>query len=149
VSRERRLHSREFKLAALARMETAPNVLDLSRELGVARELLYLWRRLYIRGGEAALRSSGRPRPVLMPPADCNPIGAEPPGSAQPGEGTPGGASARPDAGETAWAQKRIAELERKVGQQQLEVDFFRAALRQVREPCRQTGVPGATASTR
>jgi hypothetical protein len=34
-------------------------------------------------------------------------------------------------------AARRIAELERKIGQQALELDFFRAALRHVREPRR------------
>jgi len=33
-----------------------------------------------------------------------------------------------------AAAARRIAELERKIGQQQLELDFFRAALRHVRD---------------
>jgi transposase len=42
-------------------------------------------------------------------------------------------------------ARRRIAELERKIGQQQLELDFFRQALRQVRL---STG-PGVTGSTR
>jgi transposase len=147
VSRERRLHSREFELAALARLETAPNVLDLSRERGVARELQYVWRRLHIRGGEAALRSSGRPHPVLMPSADSGAIGAAPPALAPAGDEKP--AAACLDAGETARAQKRIAELERKAGQQQLELDFVGAALRRVRAPRRQTGGRDETASTR
>jgi transposase len=35
--------------------------------------------------------------------------------------------------GELLWARKRIAELERKVGQQELELDFFGAALRRIK----------------
>jgi tetrahydromethanopterin S-methyltransferase subunit G len=50
---------------------------------------------------------------------------------------------------ELAKAQRRIADLERKVGQQQVELDFFQRALRQVGEARRTSGVPGATASTR
>jgi hypothetical protein len=46
-------------------------------------------------------------------------------------------------------AQARIAELERKIGRQQLDLDFFRAALRHVRDKQPMSGVPGATASTR
>ena len=42
-----------------------------------------------------------------------------------------------------------IAELERKVGQQQLELDFFRAALQQVKGPRRGNGGRGGPASTR
>jgi len=45
--------------------------------------------------------------------------------------------------------QGRIADLERKIGQQQLELDFFRAALRQVREQRLKQGEPGETPSTR
>jgi hypothetical protein len=33
-----------------------------------------------------------------------------------------------------ARAQRRVAELERKIGQQQVDLDFFRRALRHVRE---------------
>jgi transposase len=50
---------------------------------------------------------------------------------------------------ELSRAQRRIAELERKVGQQQVDLDFFQQALRHVREAGRPTGAPGGTASTR
>jgi hypothetical protein len=43
----------------------------------------------------------------------------------------------------------RIAELERKVGQQELDLDFFQRALRYVEEAQQQSGAPGGTASTR
>jgi transposase len=46
-------------------------------------------------------------------------------------------------------ARKRIGDLERKVGQQQLELDFFRRALRQVGEARRPNDGPGVPASTR
>jgi hypothetical protein len=49
-------------------------------------------------------------------------------------------------------ARARIAELERKVGQQQLELDFFQQALRQVggaRRPSAGPGVPASTRSSR
>ena len=36
--------------------------------------------------------------------------------------------------GDLARAQRRVAELERKIGQQQVDLDFFRRALRHVRE---------------
>jgi transposase len=35
---------------------------------------------------------------------------------------------------EPARAQRRVAELERKIGQQQVDLDFFRRALQHVRE---------------
>jgi hypothetical protein len=46
-------------------------------------------------------------------------------------------------------AQQRIAELERKIGQQQVELDFFQRALQQVREARPRSGVAGGTGSTR
>jgi hypothetical protein len=49
-------------------------------------------------------------------------------------------------------ARKRIVDLERKVGQQQLELDFFRQALRQVgdvRRPSDGSGVPASTRSSK
>jgi hypothetical protein len=50
---------------------------------------------------------------------------------------------------ELTQARRRIAELERKIGQQLVDLDFFQRALRQVREARRASGGPGATASTR
>ena len=45
-------------------------------------------------------------------------------------------------------AAKRIAELERKVGQQTLEVDFLRRAFKRVKEPRQASSELGAPAST-
>ena len=53
------------------------------------------------------------------------------------------------DGGSLLKAEQRIAELERKIGRQQVELDFFQRALRQVRETRRPSGALGATASTR
>ena len=102
---------------ALSRFAVAPNALELAEELGIRRELLYKWQAKYVAGGEEALRTSGRPRPVPVAP------------SALAGE-------------------QRIAELERKLGQQELLLDFFKGALRRI-EGSRQASVrPGATASS-
>ena len=60
MSEERRF-SREFKLAALARMAAGANVSALARELGVRRKYLYQWRERFRLGGPIALRSRGRP----------------------------------------------------------------------------------------
>jgi transposase-like protein len=123
MSKERRQYSREFKLAALARFEEAGNASELAAELGIERAMLYKWRAKFAAGGASALSTTGRPRPVAMP--------AVSPGSAETG------------------ARRRIAELERKVGEQQLELDFFRAALRQVRGQRRPKGGRGDPGSTR
>ena len=52
-------------------------------------------------------------------------------------------------AGDIGRARARIAELERKIGQQQVELDFFRQALRQVKGARRPSDGPGVTGSTR
>jgi transposase len=128
--RKARVFSREMKLAALNRMLSGENVSALARELGFRRKLLYKWRDQLRSGGPEALRTRGRPRKALAPsPAASGPEPVE------------GDALAR--------AQRRIAELERKVGQQQLELDFFRQALRRVNGKRRPSDGPGAPASTR
>ena len=138
---EQRRFSREFKLAALARMEAGENVSALARALGVRRKYLYQWRERFRLGGAVALRSRGRPTKAEVLAIVAGSSGALPAASAV----MP--ASAPPD--ELARAQRRIAELERKVGDQQVDLDFFRRALRQVREARQRSGGPGGTASTR
>jgi transposase len=128
--------SREFKLAALARMAAGENVSALSRELGVRRKLLYQWRDTVRRGGVAALRGVGRPPAGerLAATVERERVAA-PAGVAEPDELT--------------RAQQRIAALERKIGQQALELDFFGQALQLMNEAGRRPSVPqGAPAST-
>ena len=120
--------TREFKLRALARMDEVVNVTGLAEELGVRRELLYIWRRKYRSGGADALHAIGRPLNITRPVEELSASSSAP---------APGG------------EQGRIADLERKIGQQQLDLDFFRAALRQVREQRLKQGEPGETPSTR
>jgi len=142
MSAERRF-SREFKLAALARMEAGENVSALARELTVRRKYLYQWRERFRAGGPIALRSRGRPTK-----AEALAIQSGDTASAGPAVSSgPMPQPSPPDA--LTKAQRRIAELERKIGQQQVDLDFFQAALRQVREVRQQIGAPGGTASTR
>jgi transposase-like protein len=136
-----RRFSREFKLAALARMEAGENVSALARDLGVRRKYLYQWRDRFRSGGPAALRSRGRPtRAEVLAMRSGGQASLPAPGAVMP-------APAPPD--ELAKAERRIAELEQKVGRQQVELDFFRRALRHVRESRPRSGAPGGTASTR
>jgi transposase-like protein len=131
-----RVFSREFKLEAVSRVEAGENVSSLARDLGVRRKLLYEWRDAWRLGGEDALRPPGRPR------KGASVVSARG-GGASKGLAAPTGAQA-----ELAAARRRIAELERKVGQQALEADFFRQALRQVETLRRPSDRPGGTAST-
>jgi transposase len=120
----RRVYDRDFKLAAVERMLAGESVGALSRELGVPAARFYHWCQRFRAGGVDALRLAHRPRKVW---------GSEPP----PKPVT--------DVGE---ARRRIGELERKIGQQQIDLDFFRQALRQVRGAHQPSDGPGVTAST-
>lgn len=136
-----RRFSRAFKLAALARMDARENVSALSRELGVRRKYLYQWRDRFRVGGPLALRERGRPKKADVLAMAAGSAAALPVAPAvMPPPAPPDG---------LALAQRRIEELERKIGQQQLELDFFQQALRQVRAARQRSGVPGGTASTR
>ena len=136
----KRLFSRDYKLAALRRMLAGENVSALARELGVRRKYLYQWREWFRAGGPLALRSRGRPTKAEVLAMQAGETAPDIPEASMP-------QAAPPDALTTA--QRRIAELERKVGQQQVELDFFQRALRQVREVRQRSGAPGGTASTR
>lgn len=105
-------HSREFKLAAIARMEAGGNVSGLARELGVKRKLLYDWRDRFRRHGEAGLRGRGRPKRGAAP--------------LQGGLARAAAGGLAPPAADDdlAAARRRIADLERKIGQQELDLDF-------------------------
>jgi len=121
---KRREFSREFKLSAVKRALAGESVEALSRHLGVPGGHVYKWCQRYRAGGEDALRPACRPRKGH-------------------------GALDLEGAHDLATARKRISGLERKVGQQQLELDFFRAALRQVDGANRPSDRLGARASTR
>ena|SRR5437868_2696913 len=114
----------DFKVEALRRMMNGENVTELARELGIRRTRIYAWREAVRTGGVEALRRGGLAW-----------RGAEPE------------LPEKPD--ELAVARRRVGELERKIGQQQLELDFFRQALQRVGAARRTQAGPGATASTR
>jgi transposase len=110
----------EFKRAAVARMLPGVKLSALAEELGVCRQRLYEWREAS-EAGDDQLRRPGRPQRAT---------------------------GSRPRTGDPSGAQQRVAELERKVGQQQLELDFFKQALRRVEASRRPSNGPGAAAST-
>ncbi len=106
-----RVFNREYKWKVVERMLAGESPAALSKELRVLRKLLYEWKDAYQSGGVAALRTPGRPRKGEV-------LGAPP--------------KPRTERAELLQARQRIAELERKVGKQQLEIDFFAEALRRV-----------------
>ena len=107
-----RSFSREFKLAAVKRIEAGENVSALARELLVKREILYRWRDAHRVGGPEALRQRGRTSAA------------------------------------EAEARWQIAELQRLAGRQQLELDFFRKALRLFEDSTQPVEGPDASASS-
>ena len=90
----RRMFTKEFKLAAVQRLEQGVSLGEVARALEVNPNVLHRWRR-EIRQG---------------------------PGNVFPGHG------------KQRWAEGRIADLERKIGQQALEIDFLKGCLQRVEE---------------
>jgi transposase len=123
-------YSRAFKLEAIARMEAGENVSALALELGVARVMLYRWRDQQRAGGPERFRDR-RGRPTKQ-------------------EAVAMAAALGParEATSLAEARREITELERKVGRQQRDLDFFRAALQHFEGSRQPSDRPGATASS-
>ncbi len=90
----RRRFTREFKLAAIQRLEQGISIAEVARALEVNPNLLHRWRSEFRQG----------------------------PGNALPGHG------------QRRWSEGRIAELERKIGQQTLEIDFLKGCLQRIEE---------------
>jgi transposase len=116
-----------FKLAAIKRLEAGEAVLPLARKLGVSRKVLHDWRKAWKLHGPAGLNRKRGPKPG---PRKLRPL-AEP--------------AAKGSSGELALARARIAELERKIGQQALDIDFFHKALRALEAADRQGSIAPAS----
>ena len=106
-----RVFSPEFKLKIVDRMLAGESASVLAGEIKVLRKLIYQWKDAYISGGAGALRTRGRPRRGQA-------LGPRP--------------EAKTERAELLQARQRIAELERKVGHQEMQIDFFVEALRRV-----------------
>jgi transposase len=107
-------YSMGLKLAAVRRVRAGESVRAVAEELGIRRKRLYVWKDRYAELGEAGLRRRRGGRPRKEASAAGN------------------GSETMAGRGELLAARKRIAELERKVGQQELELDFFGEALRRI-----------------
>jgi transposase len=112
-----------FKLKAIKRAEEGEGVLPVARKLGISRKLLHDWIKAWKAHGPAGLNRKRGPKPG---PRELMPLKAELSALAQ--------------------ASARIAELERLVGRQQLDIDFFRKALRALERPAAQ-GKPASASS--
>ena len=121
-----RTYSDEFKIAAVQRAVDGERVVAVAAELGIKPQLLYRWWNNVEFAGAVTLRP-GRPARAAAPAREAAPTAAGRDEGATPRRR--GGAAPKAVPPEAA---KRIAELERTVGQQALELDFFAAALRHV-----------------
>jgi transposase len=121
---KRRVFDGAFKVRVVERLMGGERAAALSEELQISRGRLSEWCGRYRRHGPAGLRRAGRPRQA---DANLQPVvGAE----------------------DLATAYRRIGELERKIGQQQVDLDFFQRALRQVGQARQPSDGPGVKAST-
>ena len=112
-----RTYPTAFKVAAIRRIETGEAVLHVARELGVSRKLLHDWKKAWGLKGLDGLNAKRGPKPG---PKLIRPVENEAP---------------KGNVGELMQARIRIAELERKIGQQAVDIDFFQRALRVLRTP--------------
>jgi transposase len=119
-----RVHSPEFRISVAKRILAGESVTKLRREFDIKRSVLYRWRDAYRKSGEAGLRrASGRP---------------------------PGAPNSVPQlrASKEDRLRQQVAALEQKVGQQALQLDFFKRAFKRVKESSQTSGSAGAAAST-
>jgi transposase-like protein len=105
----RRRFTREFKRAAVQRLETGTSVAEVARAFEVDPNVLHRWRREFREG----------------------------PGNAFPG------------LGRRRWEEARVAQLERKIGQQALEIDFLKGCLQRIEEQRQLQAVTGKPLSTK
>jgi len=116
----RRHFSRQFKVAAVRRVMEGESRTRVARELNIGAELLWRWQKRVAERGEDHLYGIGQRV-----------------------------ARERSPMTEADALRKRIADLERMAGQQQLEIRFLGKALRRVEELRQQKNDDGATASSK
>jgi transposase len=114
------VYSVERKEALVQRILNGGKVNALHQETRIPQRNLYAWVAAYRKEGVRGLRGPGKP---------------------------PQGAVAT-SGGRSEGASLRIAELERKIGQQALEIDFLQRAFKRVKESRPSNDGTGATAST-
>ncbi len=105
----RRQFTREFKVAAVQRLEQGVSLGEVARALEVNPTVLHRWRSEFRHG----------------------------PGNAFPGFG------------KRRWSEGRVAELERKIGQQTLEIDFLKKCLQRIEEQRTLQALSGKPRSAR
>ena len=108
MSMSRRKFTKEFKLAAVRRLEAGASIAEIARACEVNPNVLHRWRREFRDGVDRAF----------------------------------------PGLGKSKAEENRVAELERKIGQQALEIDFLRRCLQRVEEQRKLQALTGRLLST-
>ena len=120
----RRRFTREFKIAAVRRILEGEAVGAVARDLEIHFRVLWGWKKRVLEKGEEYLHELGRPKQWQR--------------------------ARRPEElAEDASQRRRVAELERLVGRQQMEIRFLAKALRQVEERRQQKKNAGGVASSK
>ena len=117
--RRPRRFSREFKMAAVERVLNGERHIAVARDLDIGTETLWRWKKVVVEKGAEHLQGVGRRRGQQL--AQFNPGGQE----------------------------QRIAELERLIGRQQMEIRFLDRALRRVAEERQEKKNDGGPASSK
>jgi len=126
--KKRRQFPEGLKRSAVRRVVAGEAVATVARSIGVDRRRLDDWCGKYQEGGEQNLRRVGRPSKRAALARQSGPEGP---------------------LDELTAARRQIADLERKVGQQQVDLDFFRRALRLAGGTRRAPPALGAAGSTK
>ena len=124
-----RIFTTEFKEQAVLRLEGGEAATALAAELGVRRKLLYAWAQAYRGLGAAGLSRKRGPKPGVRRKAALSE------------RATPTDLLSQ--------AHARIVELERLVGRQQVDLDFFRRALRLTDADSPSGTAPASTRSSK
>ena len=120
VNNRSRRYAVGFQRDAVERMKHCEDISKLAEELGVSRGALYLWKRKA--EGFLSYREAARKGHAA--------------------------AADDPQANKIRELEAQVASLEGELGRRSLEASFFKSALRRVEGSQRQSGEPGATAST-
>jgi len=104
----RRQFTKEFKLAAIQRLEMGASVAEVARAFEVNPNVLHRWRREFRQGPGNAFSGLGKRR----------------------------------------WEEGRVPQLEGKIGQQVLEIDFLKGCLQRIDEQRKLQALNGKPLST-
>lgn len=116
---KQRQHSPEFRVEIVERMLRGENVVALSQKHRLARSMMYRWRDAYRRQGAGGMAKAERSSRQQTEVGDRE-----------------------------QKLRERIAELERTIGRQAVDIDFFKGVFKRLKESPKAVR-PGEKASTR